>query len=239
MKKILLLLAMILYVATASSQHIYSIKTSDIADGNFEKYYGTIKVTGNVLNGMKEGSWVENHPNSDIPHFVIYYKEGKKDGVYMEFDKMANLIIMADYKNDMYDGLRCTWTKEGSISAKQEYKEGQLDGQSVVYTDRGFIQEEAVYKAGKREGITIWYSYADKEQGPKYVIYTYKDGLFEGLQETYYEDGRVKSSKMFSNNVANGPAVEYYEDGSIKSECIYKDGEVKGKVKEYKKGERI
>ena len=54
----------------------------------------------------------------------------------------------------------------------------------------------------------------------------------------YYEDGKVKTSKMFSNNVANGPAVEYYEDGSVKSECTYKNGEVKGRVKVYKAGER-
>ena len=48
----------------------------------------------------------------------------------------------------------------------------------------------------------------------------------------------LKTSKMFSNNVANGLATEYYEDGSVKSECTYKNGEVKGKVKEYKKGEK-
>lgn len=45
----------------------------------------------------------------------------------------------------------------------------------------------------------------------KYVMYTYKNGMFEGVQETYYENG------------------------SVKSECAYKNGEVKGKVKEYKK----
>jgi antitoxin component YwqK of YwqJK toxin-antitoxin module len=69
-------------------------------------------------------------------------------------------------------------------------------------------------------------------------MYTYKDGMFEGVQETYYENGNVKTRKMFSNNVANGLATEYYEDGSVKSECTYKNGEVKGKVKEYKMGEK-
>ena len=63
--------------------------------------------------------------------------------------------------------------------------------------------------------------------------------MFEGVQETYYENGNVKTRKMFSNNVANGPATEYYEDGSLKSECTYKNGEVKGRVKEYEQGKKF
>ncbi|MBQ8223510.1 MAG: toxin-antitoxin system YwqK family antitoxin [Bacteroidales bacterium] len=239
MKKIILTLSMMLFVIATYSQQIYNLKTSDFPDGKYEKYIGTIRVTGEVLNGMKEGSWVENHPNTDLPHYIIQYEEGKKDGLYLEFDKSANIIKKIDYKNDMMDGLNCVWFKGGRSSVKQEYKEGKLEGLSILYYDNGFIQEESEYKDGKRNGVTIWYSYADKEQGPKAVMYTYKDGLFEGVQETYYEDGRLKSQKMFSNNVANGVAIELYEDGSIKSESNYKNGELKGRVKEYKKGEKF
>ena len=236
MKKIFFTLSMMLFAMTAFSQQIYNIKVTDRHDGVFEHYYGTVKVTGNILNGMKEGSWVENHPNSELPHFIIQYKEGKKEGLYLELDKQGRLLKKVDYKNDMMYGLNCAWRTNGLISVKQEYKEGQLDGRSLIYNEYGFIQEESQYKSGNRDGVTIWYAYADKQQGPIYVMYTYKDGKFEGVQETYYEDGRVKTHKMFSNNVQNGPAIEYYEDGSIKSESNYKNGEVKGKVKEYKKG---
>lgn len=238
MKKIILTLSMMLFVVVASSQQIYNLKTSGFQNGKYEKYIGTIRVTGDVLNGMKEGSWVENHPDSDLPHYIIQYKEGKKDGLYLEFDKSANIIKKIEYKNDMMDGLNCVWYKGGRLSLKQEYKEGKLEGKSIICYDNGFIQEESEYKDGKRNGVTIWYSYADKMQGPKAVMYTYKDGLFEGVQETYYEDGRLKSQKMFTNNIANGVAIEFYEDGSVKSESNYKNGELKGRVKEYKKGEK-
>ena len=235
MKKIICAFVMMLFVTTAFTQQIYNVRVSTMADGIFEQYYGAVKVSGDVMNGMKEGSWVENHPNSDIPHFIIQYKEDKIDGLYLEFDKQANLIKMIDYKDDVMDGGNYAWDKNGRMTSKQEYKEGKLDGKSVIYTDKGFIQEESEYKAGKRHGITTWYLYGEKMQGPKYVMYTYQDGMFEGVQETYYENGNVKTSKMFSNNVQNGPAIEYYEDGSIKSEANYKNGELKGRVKEYKK----
>ena len=233
MKKIICAFVMMLFVTTAFSQQIYNVRVSLMADGKFEQQYGTIKVGGDVLNGMKDGNWIENHPNSDIPHFIIQYKEDKKNGLFLEFDKQANLIKMIDYKDDVMDGGNYAWDKNGRMTSKQEYKDGKLDGKSVIYTDKGFIQEESEYKAGKRHGITTWYLYGEKAQGPKYVMYTYQDGMFEGVQETYYENGNVKTSKMFSNNVQNGPAIEYYEDGRVKSEANYKNGKLKGKVKEY------
>ena len=79
-----------LFVVTAFSQQIYNVRVSSMEDGDFEQMYGTVKVCGEVLNGMKEGSWVENHPNSDIPHFIIQYKEDKKNGLYLVFSMLQS-----------------------------------------------------------------------------------------------------------------------------------------------------
>jgi hypothetical protein len=78
MKKTFLTLLMVLFVMTASSQQIYNVKTSDKADGKFEQSIGTITLAGEVLSGMKTGTWVENFPNTELPHFIIQYSEGKK-----------------------------------------------------------------------------------------------------------------------------------------------------------------
>ncbi len=232
MKKIVITILMAMMNVITFSQHIYNVKVSEQADGKFEQIYGAITVSGDVLNGMKVGNWVENYPNSDLPHYIIQYKEGKKNGLYLEFDKQAKIIKKIEYKDDLIHGTNLAW-KNGRISVKQEYKDGKLNGKSLIYTDKGFVQEESEYKEGKRHGVTTWYMVEEKIQGPKYVMYTYQDGKFEGVQETYYENGNVKTRKMFSNNVQHGPAIEYYEDGKVKSEANYKNGELKGKVKEY------
>ena len=239
MKKTFLILMMMSFVMTASAQQIYNVKTSDKADGRIEQSIGTITLTGEVLNGMKNGTWIENFPNTELPHYIIQYQEGKKNGLYMEFNKEGYIIKKVDYKNDLIDGTLFEWARSGRLVKKQEYKDGQLDGRTVICYDNGFLQEESEYKEGKKHGVTVWYSYADKMQGPKAVMYTYVNGQFEGPQEVYYESGYLKSVKMFSGNVANGSAVELYEDGSVKSECTYKNGEIKGKVKEYKAGEKF
>ncbi|MBR5603801.1 MAG: hypothetical protein IKW51_06295 [Bacteroidales bacterium] len=238
-KTFLTLMVVMLFVTTVSAQQIYNVKTSDKADGRMEHSIGTITLTGEVLNGMKTGTWIENFPNTELPHYIIQYQEGKKNGLYMEFNKEGYIIKKIDYKNDLIDGTLCEWARSGLLLKKQEYKGGQLDGRTVICYDNGFLQEESEYKEGKKHGVTVWYSYANKAQGPKAVMYTYVDGQFEGPQEVYYESGYLKSVKMFSGNVANGAAVELYEDGSIKSECTYKNGEMKGKVKEYKQGAKF
>ncbi len=238
-KTFLTLLIMMSFMMAASAQQIYNVKTSDKADGKIEQSIGTINLTGEVLNGMKTGTWVENYPNTELPHFIIQYSEGKKNGLFLEFNKDGYIIKKVDYKNDLIDGAYCEWGRNGRLLSKQEYKAGQLDGRTVICYDNGFIQEESEYKEGKKHGVTVWYSYADKMQGTKAVMYTYVNGQFEGPQEVYYENGYLKSVKMFSGNVANGSAYELYEDGSVKSECTYKNGEMKGKMKEYGPGEKF
>lgn len=238
-KTLLIIMIMMMSVMTVSAQQIYNVKTSDRADGRIEQNIGTIKLTGEVLDGMKTGSWTENFPNTELPHYIIQYKEGKKNGLFLEFNKEGYIVKKIDYKNDLIDGSYCEWARSGVLLKKQEYKNGQLDGRTVICYDNGFLQEESEYKEGKKNGVTVWYSYADKMQGPKAVMYTYVDGQFEGPQEVYYESGFLKSVKMFSGNKANGSAYELYEDGSVKSECIYKNGEIKGKVKEYEQGKKF
>lgn len=222
----------------ASSQQIYNTKTVDKADGKFEQSIGNVKITGEVFGGKKVGTWVENFPSMELPHYIIQYQAGKKNGLFLEFNKEGYIIKKIDYKSDLIDGASFEWGRNGRLLKHQEYKNGQLDGRTLICYDNGFIQEESEYKEGKKNGVSIWYSYADKMQGPKAVMYTYQEGKFEGPQEVYYENGCLKSVKMFSNNVANGSAFELYEDGSVKTESTYKNGELKGKVKEYEKGKK-
>ena len=95
---------MMLFVMTAFSQQIYGVRVSTMADGMFEQMYGSIKVSGNVVNGMKDGAWVETHPNTELPHYIIHFKEdeplqyvfeheGSRDFIY---DKLSELIKMKD-----------------------------------------------------------------------------------------------------------------------------------------------
>ena len=72
------------------------------------------------------------------------------------------------------------------------------------------------------------------EDPDEWMSIEYKQGLFEGKQETFYKTGGLKTSKQFKGNVQDGPAIEYYEGGAVKSEANFKNGKQSGKTKIYK-----
>ena len=68
------------------------------------------------------------------------------------------------------------------------------------------------------------------------AAYNDRDGLFDGIQETYFENGVVSSRKYFKNNVQEGRSLQFYDDGSLKSMAEYKDGVMVGEETLYEKG---
>jgi len=238
MKKFLLMLLLSALCSVGFAQRMNYINVSRLADGRYYDESAGIKVSGWVLDGKKTGTWIECHSDSEMPHFIVQYIDDNIEGLYMEIDKQGSVTKQMEYKDGKMEGTYLKWAKGGRLIEMVSYRNGEKDGQSKICYERGTIQEESNYKEGKRDGVTIWYAFAEKEQGPKVAMYTYKNGRFDGVQETYYDNGNVKTRKMFVDNVQNGMAVEFYEDGSVKSETNYKNGEISGKVKEYEMGKK-
>lgn len=239
MRKILFTTVLTLVCLAAMSQRMNYIEVRNMPDGRYDDNSADVRVTGLVLGGMKTGTWIECHSNTELPHFIANFVNDKLDGIYLEIDKQGALLSQTEYKGGKLDGTSLKWAKGGRLAEMVSYKDGVKDGPVKLCYDKGTVKEESNYKNGQRDGVTVWYAYKEKEQGPKMALYTYKDGKFDGVQETYYENGAVRTSKMFKDNVQDGPAAEYYEDGSIKWEAAYKNGEVSGKVKEYAKGKKM
>ena len=239
MKKLFFVILLAAMSVAGFAQRLDFVDVGNLPDGRYSDDTSDVKITGWVLNGQKTGTWIECHSNSELPHFIRQYANGKLDGVCIDIDKQGIITKQAEYNNGEFDGQVIRWQRGGMMRDIVSYKNGLKDGPSKICYDKGTVQEESNYKEGQRDGITIWYAYNDKAQGPKVAMYTYKDGKFEGVQETYYEDGTVKTRKMFEDNVQHGLSVEFYEDGSIKSETNYKKGEISGKIKEYDKGVKM
>jgi len=239
MKKLFFAMMFAAISSLGFAQKIDNVNVENHPDGRYSENVSEINISGYVLNGKKTGTWIECYSKSELPHFIRQYVDGNLDGVCFDIDKQGTITKQAEYRNGKLEGNVIRWFRGGILHDIVSYKNGLKDGPSKICYDKGTIQEESNYKEGQRDGVTIWYSFNEKSQGPKVAMYTYKDGQFEGVQETYYDDGTVKTRKMFKDNVQNGLSVEFYEDGSVKSEANYKKGEISGKVKEYKIGEKL
>ena len=50
-----------------------------------------IREEGETRNGLKEGTWYEIDLNKNLIRKVVQYKEGKKDGLYLEIYDMLQV----------------------------------------------------------------------------------------------------------------------------------------------------
>jgi hypothetical protein len=66
----------------------------------------------------------------------------------------------------------------------------------------------------------------------KKETYTKTDNLgnwiYNGVSESYYKNGQLKSKGNFKDNKQDGLWKWYYDDGQLKSKVNYKDGEEDG-----------
>ena len=67
---------------------------------------------------------------------------------------------------------------------------------------------------------------------PNGLLETYftfnKNGILDGENREYYEEGDIKSIFYFKNNVVDGTSISYYLNGNIQEKNTYKNGEENG-----------
>lgn len=75
----------------------------------------------------------------------------------------------------------------------------------------------------------------DREGNVKEEYYV-KDGLFEGVFNSFYPNGNIKITRHYLNDKKHGQSKEYDEDGNLTAEFYYAAGELNGPYKLYSEG---
>ena len=140
-----------------------------------------------------------HHETVGSKEIVYYTVNGKRHGMYEEFDEDGDLLKRAYY----YDGL--------------------LEGPYYVYhQDSDRVMVECTYRSGKKEGE--FYEYDEDEN----LISRrhYRDGVCDGMCQEYYDGA---GSPLFQEyrmicGVRDGLFKEWAEDGRLAYQCIYDDG---------------
>jgi phosphoribosylformylglycinamidine (FGAM) synthase-like amidotransferase family enzyme len=170
-------------VESITQSAVDSVSTDPIPVGanqeTFEDKPGLVRVSvngpaasqqGNYLNGKREGVWSEFNPNGSLKS-VTSYINGVKEGLYIELNPSGQLI--KQFFN--HNGIRHGEYKEfnySSVKEERTYEMGKLEGLVKIYYDGGKIMEEGAYQNGQREGISKWYD----QNGNVTITYEYKNG---------------------------------------------------------------
>jgi antitoxin component YwqK of YwqJK toxin-antitoxin module len=119
---------------------------------------GSIIQSGTVLNGKRTGVWTEFQNNGAIKT-MMGYVNGLKEGMFIEVNNNGQVIKKCEYHNNLRHG---QYMEFEYMSTKEErfYQNDKLEGMVKIYYSGGKIMEEGSYKNGTRHGISKWY---DKE----------------------------------------------------------------------------
>ena len=154
----------------------------------------------------------EYYPNGKVKREASF-RDGKREGVWREFDEKGNVIN------------------------SQTYQKGVLVGQGIVDTDgkrRGYYKEfypnstlraEGLFTDGKRSGEWKFYY----QNGTIQEIGTYQEGEPDGIWIWYYDNGQKQIEEQFFKGTPNGPYTEYDSRGNTIVTGTYFDGMKNGK----------
>lgn len=126
-----------------------------------------------TASGEKHGSWITYHTGNrkQLVKSLANYKNGQKDGPYLEINDQSNVKEKSWYQNGKLEGERLVYNRT-RIKEQSFYQNGQLEGERKLFYDDGTIQEESSFKNGKRNGSAKWYD----QEGNITIEYRYENG---------------------------------------------------------------
>ncbi len=151
------------------------------------------------------------------------YIDGKKEGLYKEWDKKGKLKINVNYINGLKDGLCKEWYHNGQISKEQHYKDGKKDGLCNEWSYDGQIIKEQHYKDGKKDGLhKVW-----RENGQIKSEINYLDDKIDGLCKRWSENsGKLTENRNYKNGLpveVSAYEIEFKGSDYLSELCYYKN----------------
>ena len=128
-----------------------------VIEGKFEGKVNSYFSDEELFNASKEEEPYKGQKYDKKIHVETFYKDGKKNGQYMEYHANGPLHIKTYYKDDKLDGEYFYYNRAGILDFKGHYKNGQKDGECIYYRG-GKIIEKGCYKEGTRIGEWLEYN---------------------------------------------------------------------------------
>jgi antitoxin component YwqK of YwqJK toxin-antitoxin module len=132
---------------------------------------GHLLLEGTLVDGKKEGAWVELNPNGTAKSITPYVHD-QKEGEYIELNSSGQFVKRVAYHHNLRHGEYQVFNYS-SLKEERFYQNDKLEGTVKTYYDNSVkVMEEGTYKNGTRDGISRWYD----QEGKMTIEYEYKSG---------------------------------------------------------------
>lgn len=167
------------------------------------------------INGHRQGHWRITG--------AISIEEGYRNG---------QLIEEGTYVNNKREGAWKKYFPTGNIKSEITYADNHPFGSYKIFFPNGEIEEEGTWLINKNTGDFI--RYFDSGLIAQKFKFNHS-GKRQGIQEYYYQDGKLQMQVEVENGVAHGIYKTYYPDGSPREEKRMTNGKVEeGSYVKYK-----
>ena len=153
--------------------------------------------------GKRHGFWEVEFEGTKDPKFEGTFEHGKEIGKF-KF-----------YKKGFYD----------HPTAIMDFEQSQDSVQVTYYTQEGKPISEGMMLGKKREGKWVYYH---QKSDSIMMIETYKNDSLDGLQKTYFTNGKLAEKTKYVNGQKDGESIIYADTGNITKQLNYKNGELHG-----------
>ena len=174
-----------------------------------------------------------------------YDTQGRKVGVWMQWNAAGILTEQGPWQNDERNGLFRFYDEWGQLDRVEKYLNGELvaDASEVAEIDlrvthhpNGFIASRATYENDKRVGV--YTTYDERGEILSGAIYdggvriadgiTGPDGKRMGRWVQYYSSGAIKSEGDYEGGLRENTWKFFAETGELIQEGLYRSGEFHG-----------
>ncbi|MBC6400165.1 MAG: hypothetical protein GDA42_04550 [Ekhidna sp.] len=160
---------------------------------------------------------------SQIPGDAVVQDYVSTPGLQKATVKSGDITLA---EGDFLDGLhQGTWTtydpEDGKVTSITTYLKGKKQGVELTFDNLGYVTSKAYYHNDALSGEYLLYK--------RRVIVerkNYSNGLLNGLQQRFYNDGNLMEEKTYVDNTIDGQAKWYDQEGSLTIEYTYDMGQL-------------
>lgn len=132
-----------------------------------------------------------------------------------------------NFVNGKRQGTDTSFYRSGCIQSIQSYQIGLENGATYIYYDSSNrVQFEIWYQNGQLHGPSIQWS--AKALADTLMYKHYKNGKLDGPQRSYFPNGKIRKSSVYTDGFSDGSQITYNEVGQKESEIQFKVGKKTG-----------
>lgn len=201
--------------------------------GYYEYFHnnGVISAKGNYNDkGEKEGMWKVYYYNGEL-HQELNYKQDKEDGTYKIFYGDGTLKKEGSLVNGIKEGVEKEYNTAAVLISQATFNNNICEGESFLnfdFSDK-YKKFRGQYLHGEVNDTLFEYFDNGKLKKSKMMV----NGKANGVEKTFYSNGKLSSEFSNVNNVQNGTYKIYHLNGKLKEEGTYVAGVIVGAYKEY------